>query len=190
MCVAKIVVLMSGGVDSSIVAAMLKEDGHDVTGLFVDYGQLTASAEEIAVRDVCKHLGINYYKITMSLRPIVRSSLLGNGTDPYIPGRNAFLISLGTAYAKMIGYETVALGAREDSGYPDQSARFIHAMCGTIGSAYGIDVISPIIWLSKKKLIEFAKRTGFPLDITYSCWIRNIPCGECKKCLDRKKLGI
>ena len=182
----KIVVLLSGGIDSSTVAAMLSKN-HLVKGFFIDYGQLTTPAELRAARDVCKHLNIRFKQFTFDLSRLVDSSLFGTSDDPVVPGRNAVLISLAVAYAQSEGFDAVAIGARADSRYFDQSIVFVTAMDKIMFGCYGVHVMSPILLKSKEQVVKDAERLGV-LPLTYSCWYENEPCGKCKKCLDRMEL--
>lgn len=66
----KVILGMSGGVDSSVSALLLKEEGYDVVGLFMknwdekdEDGVCTAAADSDDARNVAAQLGIPYYTI-------------------------------------------------------------------------------------------------------------------------------
>lgn len=66
----RVVIGMSGGVDSSVAAYLLKEQGYDVIGLFMknwddtdEFGHCTAEDDYEDVRKVCDQIGIPYYTV-------------------------------------------------------------------------------------------------------------------------------
>lgn len=69
----KVTVGISGGVDSSVAALLLKNEGYDVTGLFMynweetdEQGQCSSERDFEDVKKVCGILGIPYYSVNFA----------------------------------------------------------------------------------------------------------------------------
>ena len=189
----KVVCLISGGMDSTTTAAYYKSLGHEVVGVFVDYGQITARKEEECAREFCRAWDIPFVKVTVDLRKVVKSTLVGTG--PYegsqpettVPGRNALLLSIGAAYAMSHGFDIVAFGAHGlDSPYRDTHKQFISFMSQAFRYAYGVYVRAP--FRTKAEIVEKARKLGVDLSKTWSCYYgTETPCGVCRACRAREK---
>lgn len=186
----KIVILFSGGLDSAVVAAMLKEKKHDIHGLFVDYGQLVSVTDYKAAKAIANCLKMPLMTLQVSeFKLIVESALLGNGESTEVPGRNLFLLSLAVAYAQTIGAKYVAYGANinDVQNYPDCSVEFIENLDKTIKTAYNVELLCPTSNMTKKQVVEEAKRLRIPIEQTHSCYFSERPCGKCIACKTRQE---
>ncbi|HTK87332.1 MAG TPA: 7-cyano-7-deazaguanine synthase QueC, partial [Nitrospiraceae bacterium] len=180
----KAIVLASGGLDSTVTAAVAKRDGHDVSFLTVSYGQ-RHRIEIDRARDVARAFGVlNHLVLELDLRAIGGSALTSNDPVPkdrsetdregdipstYVPARNTIFLSLAVAYAETIGAALVYLGANivDYSGYPDCRPEFLNAFetvarLGTRSGVEGrgIEIRAPLLSLSKVEII----RLGASLD--------------------------
>ena len=185
------VVLMSGGVDSSLAAVLAKEAGVDVVPLFVDYGQRAKAMELMACERICEAFGLP--------RPVVVEAegfgrVIPSGlTDPeariredaFLPGRNLlFLVVAGAfAYSRQAG--TVVIGLLDESQrlFPDQSSDFLRDAERAIESALGapVSIQAPLIEMSKAQVLALAAERG--ITGTYSCHAGGRePCGVCVSC--------
>ncbi|MDQ6732997.1 MAG: 7-cyano-7-deazaguanine synthase QueC, partial [Nitrospirota bacterium] len=140
----KVIVLASGGLDSTVTAAVAKRDGHTLSFLTVSYGQ-RHRIEVDRAREVARAFGVvNHLVLDIDLRAIGGSALTSNDPVPkdrsegdrqrdipstYVPARNTIFLSLAVAYAETIGASLVYLGANivDYSGYPDCRPEFLHA---------------------------------------------------------------
>ncbi|MFZ1322907.1 MAG: 7-cyano-7-deazaguanine synthase QueC [Ignavibacteria bacterium] len=197
------VVLVSGGMDSALTAAIagLK---YNLNFLHVNYGQKTQRRELKAFNDVSDYFKVKNRLIAdiSYLKSIGGSSLtdiklkidkadLKNRNIPtsYVPFRNANILSIAVSWAEVIKASRIFIGAVEDdsSGYPDCRKDFFEAFNKMIskGSKAGskIKVVTPIINLTKKEIVEKSIRLESPLHLTWSCYKENkISCGECDSC--------
>lgn len=200
----KAVVMISGGMDSTVVAAMIARDGYKIAALHLNYGQRTEARELKAFNDICGHYGIKERLIVdiKYLAEIGGSSLtdknievskaeLDNSTIPtsYVPFRNANILAIATSWAEVIGANTIGVGAMEQdsSGYPDCREDFFDAYekmidLGTKPETK-IKILRPVINMTKKDIILEGKELGVPFELTWSCYkSSDTACGECDSC--------
>jgi 7-cyano-7-deazaguanine synthase len=211
------IVLVSGGMDSATVAAIAQTKHENLAFLHISYGQKTANREL-----ACFKLLADDFKIPIKRRLIVNMSFLqeigGNSlTDrnievakfdgdidnipsSYVPFRNSHIISTAVSWAEVIGAQKIYIGANhEDSpGYPDCRPEYYEAFNQLInkGTKEGtIQVLTPIIAMTKEEIIQQAMSLKTPLEHTWSCYARSDKaCGVCDSCALRlrafKKLGL
>jgi 7-cyano-7-deazaguanine synthase len=200
----KAVVLMSGGMDSAVCASMAQSDGYKIAALHVNYGQRTESREEKAFSDLCEFFRINQ-KLVVNidyLRQIGGSSLTDSNIEvgkanldskdipaTYVPFRNANLLSIAVSWAEVIGAGAIYIGAMQldSSGYPDCRRNFFDAFeqtanLGTKPETH-IKIITPIIDMTKKEIVETGMQLGTPFYLTWSCYkSEGKACGVCDSC--------
>jgi 7-cyano-7-deazaguanine synthase len=210
------IVLVSGGLDSCVTAAVAREKGYSLSFLHINYGQLTEKRELKAFNDIA-----DYYNVTERLvidvsyfKQIKGSSLLDNNltvekgsfereTIPstYVPFRNANLLSIATSWAEVIKASKIFIGAVEEdsSGYPDCRKEFFEAFNNLlkvgINPENEIEVVTPLIKLKKKDIVLLGKKLGAPLHLTWSCYKNeDKACGDCDSCFLRlrgfKEAGV
>ena len=176
-----LLVLASGGVDSSTLLWLLAEQDLSPVALFVNYGQAAAKAESAAVARVCKAVGA-------PLRNVRYSGMsFGSGE---IRGRNAYL--LHTALIEFPASSgVVALGIHAGTGYADCSPEFVDVMQRSYDFHTGgeVTVAAPFLDWTKEQVYALAAQLKVPLEQTYSCESASQPCGECQSCLDRSLLA-
>jgi 7-cyano-7-deazaguanine synthase len=188
-----IVTLVSGGYDSTLMSLMAYEEGIQIFPLFVDYGQLGATKEW----EACKQLHLKY-----GLPSVARMDLSGFGKmissgitdsrlrikeDAFLPGRNLLLILVGAAYAFKVQSDGVALGLLDPAQhlFPDQTREFVEACETIVETTMGrpIRVLTPLIEFSKGDVLAMARLRG--LTGTYSCHAGgDTPCGACVACIE------
>lgn len=199
----KSVLLLSGGVDSTVALAHVINKGIEVPlTLSFNYGQ-THIRELSAARQIAKHYGVEHHELDLSRVLDTPSALTFNGSIPtghaespdatFVPGRNLVLIAVATAWANAWGYDTVVLGANADdqAGYPDCRFEFSEALDRSMRAGYGVGLWTPFLRLTKKQIVEKGLRLGVPLDMTWSCY-RGLssPCDNCGACESRKVAGL
>ena len=199
------VVLLSGGMDSAVCAALAVRD-HHTAALHISYGQRTEDRERRSFVAICDRLGIRDRLIVRNeaLRAIGGSAL----TDPsisipdakevggevpvtYVPFRNAHFLSVAVSWAEVLGAEKVYIGAVEpdSSGYPDCRPAYYRAFNEVIkaGTKEGrIDIVTPLIALHKAEIVTLGLELGVPFDLTWSCYRhQDRACGVCDSCVLR-----
>jgi len=193
ICDMSIVNLVSGGLDSTLIGVMLKEEGLQAFPLFVDYGQLCAQREWNA----CLAVHSNFLlpkpeRIDLSgYGRLIVSGLTSSAkdvkADAFTPGRNLLFLLVGAAYAFQVGAKAVAIGllSEQFSLFPDQRRTFIESAEKTIQSALSneIRVTTPLFEFSKVDVLALA--TQRRITGTYSCHKgMDKPCGYCISCLE------
>lgn len=200
----KAVVLVSGGLDSCVAAAIARQRHREILFLHVNYGQRTEAREKKAFLDLASFWQVRECLdvVIDPLRCVGGSSL----TDPdvevaeakldavdipssYVPFRNAHLLAAATSWAETVGAGRIYIGAVEEdsSGYPDCRPAFYHAYNTVIELGTRPDteirIETPIIKLSKRDIVLRGIELDAPFHLTWSCY-RNekSACGTCDSC--------
>lgn len=185
--------LVSGGLDSTLIGVMAKENEIDQRPLFIDYGQIAAFKEWEACKIV--HSKYNLPEPTRmdisGFGKIILTGLtdrsLNIRENAFTPGRNFMFLLMGCAYAYQLSVSSVAIGLLSDkfSLFPDQRSLFLTKAEDAIATALGvhINVLAPLFEFGKKDVVRLAKEKG--ITGTYSCHTGNSePCGQCIACLE------
>ncbi len=211
------VVLLSGGLDSMVCAALACEAGYRLNALTIDYNQ-RHRRELDAARTIAAQLGaVRHVVLPLDLRQFGGSALTadiavpkdGLGDDipvTYVPARNLVFLSLTLAWAEALGSRDVFIGvnALDYSGYPDCRPEFIAgfeslAELATKAGAegQGFTVHAPLQYLGKAEIVREAVRLGLDPGISWSCYDPqpgDLACGLCDSCRLRRagfaKAGI
>jgi 7-cyano-7-deazaguanine synthase len=203
------VVLLSGGLDSMVCAALAREAGFRVLALTIDYGQRHRIELE-AARRIAGLLAERHIVLPFDLRVIGGSALTGDhgvpkeGLQPgipitYVPARNLIFLSLALAWAEVEGARDLFIGvnALDYSGYPDCRPEFIDAFShlaklatkvGTEGADFRIH--APLQHMSKAEIAAEAARLGLDPGLSHSCYDPDgdgSHCGQCDACRLRAK---
>ncbi|MDP1635724.1 MAG: 7-cyano-7-deazaguanine synthase [Gallionellaceae bacterium] len=192
-----IVTLVSGGLDSTVMALLAKEEGLTQFPLFIDYGQMGRGRELNACR-------INFRRHNLP-EPIIAGiggygALLPSGlTDPsmhvfedaFLPCRNLMFLTLGAAYAYQCGASAVSIGLLDEafSLFPDQTRQFVADAQELLSKGLGksIRLVTPLMSFSKAQVVEIARAKK--VAGTYSCHSgTEPPCGICVAC--REYIGL
>jgi 7-cyano-7-deazaguanine synthase len=190
----KSVVLLSGGVDSTVVLARSVARGDEVLAVTFDYGQ-THVREVDAAERIADHYGVGW---RLAPFPLSGSALTGDEVIPdghaeavdatYVPARNLVMVSVGAHFAERFGAACVLIGANADdeAGYPDCRPKFITAMdeAVAVGTSRGVSVSAPLIAMTKQQILDLGRELGAPLGFAWSCYRGGArPCGTCGACV-------
>jgi len=205
---ARAIVLISGGLDSSTALAIAKEKEFEITALTFSYGQRHDKELECA-RKVCERLGVSeHIVLDIPIGPLLDSALTDESADipenrslsdmssdvppTYVPGRNIIFLSIATSLAESVGANTVFIAANavDYSGYPDCTPVFIEAFqrvvdLGTVAGRQDklIKIEAPLVNMTKGQIVLEAIRLGVPLELTWSCYRGGEKaCGKCDSC--------
>ena len=199
------VVLLSGGMDSCVCAALAARD-HDAAAVHISYGQRTEQREQRAFLAICDRLGIRDRLLVRNeaLSAIGGSALTDRDIDvpeshaighdipvTYVPFRNAHFLSVAVSWAEVLGATQIYIGAveQDSSGYPDCRPAYYRAFNEVIrlGTKEGrIEIVTPLIQLRKFEIVRLGLELGAPLDLTWSCYSReDSACGVCDSCVLR-----
>ncbi len=186
-----IVTLVSGGLDSLLVACLAKEEGLTQYPLFIDYGQRAREQEYAACLQGMKRLGLPVLATAdlSGFGQLIRSGLTDVSQrvyeDAYTPGRNLLFLLTAAAYAAQVGADAISIGLlHEDTSlFPDQTGAFLKSAESTIAMAVArpIRVLAPLVAFHKRDVVRLAEEKG--LKGSYSCHLGEAePCGACIAC--------
>ena len=208
------VVCLSGGMDSTVCAALAARD-YEAYGIHFSYGQRTEARELAAARRVAAAVGLReLLELKMDLfRRIGGSALTDSsiavpdaveedaaassqrtGKDvpvTYVPFRNAHFLSAAVSWAEVLGARTVFIGAveQDSSGYPDCRPAYYEAFNELIrmGTKDGeIRVATPLIEMRKSEIVRLGVELGAPFHVSWSCYSgESEACGVCESCVLR-----
>ena len=211
----KAVCLLSGGLDSSTCLALAYREGYACYALSFDYGQRHKRELDAAAR-VAAHMGVERHLVTkISLDAFGGSALTGDIAVPkarsademshgipvtYVPARNTIFLSFALAWAEVLGSADIFIGvnALDYSGYPDCRPEYIQAYerMANLATRAGVEgltrlaIHTPLLHLSKARIVALARDLGVPFGLTFSCYDPDAdgrPCGQCDACLLRRK---
>ncbi len=199
------VVLLSGGMDSCVCAALASRD-YAAAAVHISYGQRTEQRERLAFDQICERLGISDRLVVRNeaLRAVGGSALTDSriavpeaaeiGREvpvTYVPFRNAHLLAVAVSWAEVLGAVKIYIGAVEEdsSGYPDCRPAYYRAYNEVIkaGTKEGrIEIITPLIGMRKSEIVRLGLELNAPFDLTWSCYSReDCACGVCDSCVLR-----
>jgi 7-cyano-7-deazaguanine synthase len=199
------VVLLSGGMDSSVCAALATRD-HDAAALHISYGQRTEERERDSFQRICDRLAIHERLIvrnealtliggsalTDERIAVPESNSLGQDIPvTYVPFRNAHFLAVAVSWAEVLGASKIFIGAveQDSSGYPDCRPAYYEAFNQVIRAGTkegGIEVVTPLIAMRKSAIVRLGLELGAPFDLTWSCYSReDRACGVCDSCVLR-----
>jgi 7-cyano-7-deazaguanine synthase len=211
----KAVCLLSGGLDSSTCLALARREGFACYALSFDYGQRHRHELEAAAR-IAAHFGAERHLVTkIGLDAFGGSALTADIAVPkarsaeemshgipitYVPARNTIFLSFALAWAEVLGSSDIFIGvnALDYSGYPDCRPEYIEAYerMANLATKAGVEglarlsIHTPLLQLSKAKIVELARELRVPFGLTFSCYdpdAEGRPCGQCDACLLRRK---
>lgn len=198
------IVLVSGGMDSCVAAAIAHAENDKLAFLHASYGQRTEVRELRAFNDIADHYCVET-RMDISIEHLARiggSSLTDDSIavteadleskeipTSYVPFRNANMLSIAVSWAEVIGANAIYIGAvaEDSSGYPDCRPVFFEAFQGAIDTGTRpethVEIRTPIIQLSKSKIVSKGIELGAPLHLTWSCYRGDDEaCGTCDSC--------
>ena len=202
----KAVVLLSGGMDSCVTAAIANQS-HRLALLHASYGQRTEARERRAFEEIANFYGVSdrllihldslaqiggsaltEWRITV---PESEETVAPSAAIPitYVPFRNAHFLSAAVSWAEVIGANAIFIGAvtEDSSGYPDCRPEYYRAFAelvrqGTKPETH-IEIMTPVIAMRKSEIVRRGKQLGAPLNLTWSCYrLEDEACGTCDSC--------
>lgn len=170
-------VLLSGGIDSALVAALLHKEGWRTLAVWVDYGQPAAGAERVASKSLAEHYDLEWREA------VVRGFVVP--PEGEVHGRNDMLVATARTCTPGIN---VAIGIHAGTSYVDCSPQWVTAWNGLLDVQYAgtVTLLAPLANLNKAATLALARDCEIPLELTYSCEAGITPCGECLSCIDRQ----
>jgi 7-cyano-7-deazaguanine synthase len=206
----KVVVLFSGGIDSTTLLYYLRSKGFILYPITIIYGQKHQKETESAKR-ICKLLGVKHKILDLSCISEIfsRSALVSKRARipdvsaekkhfdtlkiTVVPNRNSILLSIAVAYAQNISANYVSFGAHfSDRGvYPDCRKEFVRAFARSQKLACdnpSLKILAPFVYKTKTEIVKLGKKLKVPYKLTWSCYKgKKFHCGRCSSCQERKR---
>ena len=207
----KAVILLSGGLDSITLLAIVKSQGYQCYTIGFDYGQKHTAELQAAARIADQWADAAHQVVKLDLKTIGGSALTSdaiavpiNGVASsgipvtYVPARNTVFLSIAMGYAEVLGARTLMIGANavDYSGYPDCRPAFIeqfealaNAATSAVDDGTRWTVLAPLMRLSKAEIIRTGLALGIDYSLTVSCYQADSDgrgCGLCDACRLRK----
>jgi len=179
-----VLVLLSGGIDSSALVHFYTSAGSPTSAVFVNYGQAALAQEQTSARNVA-----DYYRVPLSLIDLDGGAQFKEGE---IPSRNAFLLFsclMFTGFSKGL----IVMGIHSGTTYYDCSKEFQIVINSLLKGYTGGQVAfqTPFVEWTKADVVNYCRLNHVPIHLTYSCEHGGLPpCGKCRSCLDRRALDV
>lgn len=202
----KVVVLLSGGMDSVSVLYHAGEEHEIIGALSFDYGSKHNHLEIPFAIQHAGQLGIPHHTIRLDfLNQLFCSDLLNSGgaipdghyeeetmKQTVVPFRNGIMLSIAAGFAESVGASAVVIAAHsgDHAIYPDCREEFMHSIGDAIrlGTYAGIQVLRPFIHLTKAQIAARGHSLGVDFAQTWSCYKGGaIHCGTCGTCVERRE---
>ncbi|HLE09977.1 MAG TPA: 7-cyano-7-deazaguanine synthase QueC [Bacteriovoracaceae bacterium] len=199
------VILVSGGMDSLVTAAIAHQLHHRLAFLHLNYGQKTEKKELQSFHKIA-----DFYNVPTEFREVIDVSFLrqiGGSSltddkiavkeykgeskeipDSYVPFRNTHIIAMAVSWSEIIGATKIYIGAvyEDSSGYPDCRPSYYQAYNQLIREgtkAQNIEIITPVIYMKKEEIVKKAVELKAPLHASWSCYANeDEACGICDSC--------
>lgn len=204
----KTVVTLSGGLDSTVLAAyLLRKELHEIRTVSFSYGQRHERAELMAARNIAGELGVPHQVLSLNgvtnrYDPASSQLLAANDAEhvpeghyaednmkaTVVPGRNLLMIAAATGYAVSHGYEAVAMAAHAGDHpiYPDCRPEFLMAAGTAVQLGYGTHLVFPFADRTKAEIAALGASIDAPMRLTWSCYNGGeLHCGRCGTCVER-----
>lgn len=206
----KAVILLSGGLDSGVMAAYVKHTIMPATtklhAITINYGQ--AHRKEIkSAKNIADYLSLEEHRIVnlRKLGELLKSSLTGHSKIPkgkysrktqlstVVPNRNMIMLSIAAGYAQSICADKLFYAAHFNDTriYPDCRKEFVKALDSAIYLSTidnPVTLIAPFIDWNKADIVSWGLEHNFPFELTWSCYLgKRLACGECSTCIERLK---
>jgi 7-cyano-7-deazaguanine synthase len=174
-------VLLSGGIDSAVVLALLVGGSRDTVAIWVDYGQRAAASERDASRAIASCYGVAWAELGVA-----------NLAPPPVgefPGRNDLLVAVAAAASPG---RSIAIGVHAGTGYADCSPSWAQAWQELLTAQYhgAVCLLAPLASLTKAQVYALAQQLGVPTALAHSCETAAVPCDACSSCADRRVLDV
>ncbi len=209
----KLIVLLSGGLDSVVSLAKVRAEYSEILALTFDYGQKSFLKEKKAAEKISEFYNINHLIIKLDWLKQISSSALNTADElptpaaselddtnitkksakaVWVPNRNGLFVNIAACYADAYGYDEILIGANREEGatFKDNTIDFVNAMNESLKNSVDKDVnlIAPLIGYTKEDIIREGIELNVPFNLIYSCYGSNEKhCGVCESCKRLKR---
>lgn len=200
------IVLLSGGLDSTVNLGLAAEEGPVRLAITFDYGQRAARKEIAAAGAVCRHYGVEHRVVELRWLGAVAATPLTDPQAPlpdprregtersdamaWVPNRNGIMVNAGAAFAEALGARRVIAGfnAEEAVSFPDNSPEFLEALnrCFRYSVRAGkqVEAFSYTVSLDKAAVLRLARQHEIPVELSWCCYGGGEErCWRCSSCV-------
>ncbi|MEO0160979.1 MAG: 7-cyano-7-deazaguanine synthase QueC [candidate division WOR-3 bacterium] len=194
----KSIILLSGGLDSTVSAAIAAKKTRPLFALTIDYGQRAAGMEILASSRICRALKIKHKIIKLPFfKEFKKCSLITDYRSPtnlkdiWVPNRNALFINIAACFAEYYNADLIVTGfnLEEAREFPDNTKDFINAINRTLqfSTLNKVKVVSYVANYTKREIYKLGLKYNAPMQHIYSCYLGGKKmCGKCPSCLKLK----
>lgn len=206
----KSILILSGGLDSTVSSFIAKQETDPILALTFDYGQRAAERERDTAGRISKRLGVPHRTIELPwLKELTKTGLVNADAklpalkerdldDPakgrksaeavWVPNRNGLFLNVAASFAEPLGAEVLITGFNAEEGvtFPDNSAAFVRSADDFFwfSTLKKIRVVSYTLAWSKKEIAAKAKSLGLTIGDVWFCYEGGpSPCKSCESCL-------
>ncbi|UCF71525.1 MAG: 7-cyano-7-deazaguanine synthase QueC [candidate division WOR-3 bacterium] len=195
---AKSIILLSGGLDSTVSAAIARQETSPLFAMTFDYGQRATAMELTAAKKICRVLKIKHKTVKLPFFEefnrlmLLRSKnvdikKLRKVESLWVPNRNGLFINIAACYAEYCGAELIITGFNREEAceFPDNSAEFMVAINESLhySTLNRVKVKSYVADFTKKEIYQLGLKHNAPLELIYSCYLgEKEMCGKCASC--------
>jgi 7-cyano-7-deazaguanine synthase len=202
----KSIVLLSGGLDSTVNLALAKEQTEVKLALTIAYAQKAEKKELLAAQLLARHFQVSHQIVNIDFfKHLGRSGLISseikiplfsdpdhlnadNSAQVWVPNRNGLFINIAACFAEALNFKMIVTGfnREEAATFPDNSQNFVGAINQslTYSTRNNVFVHSFTQEMDKKEIIAVGRRLKVPFELIWSCYLGNdLPCGKCESCL-------
>lgn len=209
----KSIILLSGGLDSLVSLATIKDELNPKLAITFDYGQKAFDSEYKASKEISEYYGLKHEVITLDwLKRISTSSLTTKNDIPelanndldnkelteksansvWVPNRNGLFINIAASYADAQNYSHIIIGANKEEGetFKDNNIKFINAINNSLMNSTNneVKVIAPLTNMDKAEIVKQGSIKNAPFEFLYSCYSnKEKHCGKCESCIRLKR---
>ncbi len=207
------IILLSGGLDSSVSLAVIREEHERILALTFNYGQVSFKSEYTASKSLSEFYKIKHLIIDLDwLKNISNSSLNKCENIPlltdedlentkltketaksvWVPNRNGLFVNIAACYAEALNYNKIIIGANTEEGatFKDNTYAFVNAINNSFKNSVNkdIELIAPFINMNKEEIVKRGIELDFPFNLIHSCY-KNFSkhCGQCESCVRLKQ---
>lgn len=204
------VVLLSGGLDSTVSMAVSLKSSDVRLALFFNYGQRSYEKELYAVKNICDYYKIPYSVVNLEWLKNITTTSLVNTNDRlpeytieqldsnaeilkesakavWVPNRNGVMLNIGASFAESIDCSYLIFGANaeEAATFPDNSLEYVNVLTDAFSysTANSVKILAPLAQKTKAEIVEEAIKINVPLHFLWSCYsTEEKHCGRCESC--------